>query len=256
MNYQELVRSNWGFIPEEGQEKIRCTQILLAGCGLGSNIALLAARTGFTNFILADGDSVKLGNLNRQAFRAEHIERNKAEMTAELIHEINPEAKIEVFPQFITTIDEMDNLVSKADLIINMVDPSPVIFQLNRFAIKQGKPVLFPLNIGFGGAVFIFTGYSATLEQMIGPETKPDEFFLNLVLKMEPQLPEYLKTHMAIKDRVMKDGSALPQLGIAANISSALIVTAMIRLTLGVPVEVAPQPLSLDSWQIVRGHSI
>lgn len=61
---------------------------------------MLAARTGFTKFILADGDKMEVNNLNRQPFSLCQTGRNKAGATAELIKEVNPEAEIEVFPQF------------------------------------------------------------------------------------------------------------------------------------------------------------
>ena len=145
MSYSDLVKSNWGFISSEQQEKISRTRVLLAGCGLGSNIAVLAARTGFTKFTLADGDVVEAGNLNRQAFRTEQCGRNKAGATAELIREINPRAEIEVFPRFISNNNEVAELVTGADQIVNMVDPSPVLFEINRLAAEQDKPSYFPL---------------------------------------------------------------------------------------------------------------
>ena len=74
-----------GFLSSEDQHAIAQTRVLLAGCGLGSNIAVLAARTGFSRFTIADGDVVDSSNLNRQAFRVEHLGRNKAEVTESLI---------------------------------------------------------------------------------------------------------------------------------------------------------------------------
>ncbi len=94
-NYAELTDRNWGFLTAQGQERIKEAKILLAGCGLGSNIAALAARTGFSRFILADGDRVEINNLNRQAFRLEDVGKNKAKATAELILEVNPEAEMD-----------------------------------------------------------------------------------------------------------------------------------------------------------------
>jgi len=110
-SYEELVKSNWGFISAESQEKIRHSRVLLAGCGLGSNIAVLAARSGFTKFVLADGDRVELSNLNRQTFRLEHLGVNKAEVVARLVYEINPQAEVDTFSQFITT-KEVEGLFS------------------------------------------------------------------------------------------------------------------------------------------------
>ncbi|MFC1982614.1 ThiF family adenylyltransferase [Chloroflexota bacterium] len=250
MTYQELVQSNWGFITIESQEKLKNNRVLLAGCGLGSNIAVLAARTGFTKFVLADGDSIELSNLNRQAFRVEHLGRNKAEVVGELIKEVNPQAEITVFSRFIETEEQVYSLVTKSDLAVDMIDPSPLMYQLNKIACSQGIPVLFPLNIGFGGAVLVFSSESASLEQILdqGIETKPEAFFLRLVEKLEPYLPRYLQGFVSIKDRVMQEGLSLPQLGIASHVTTALAVTALIKLTLGVSIKTAPYPLTLDCW--------
>jgi molybdopterin/thiamine biosynthesis adenylyltransferase len=256
MSYDELILSNWGFIDAESQTKLRAARILLAGCGLGSNLALLAARTGFTNFILADGDVVKLGNLNRQAFRREHLGRNKAEVTAELIKEINPQVEIEIFPQYISTETEVSNLVLKSDIIVNMVDPGRVLFQLHDIAIKQDKPILFPLNLGYGGLVLVFTKKSIPLEQIASPDTNPEDYFIKLALKMAPFLPQYLQQFIGLSKKAEDTNLPLPQLGIAANISSALTVTAMVKLTIGVPVALAPIPLCVDGWQPAKYNSV
>jgi tRNA A37 threonylcarbamoyladenosine dehydratase len=102
IEYAELVCRNMGFLNAQEQEKIKKTKILIAGCGLGSNIATVAGRTGFSHFILVDGDKVEITNLNRQAFRLNQVGMNKAEATGQLIKEINDQAEIEIFPHFIT----------------------------------------------------------------------------------------------------------------------------------------------------------
>lgn len=248
-SYAELIDRNWGFLSAQDQEKIKGTRILLAGCGLGSNIATLAARTGFTRFILADGDRVEISNLNRQAFRLEHVGKNKAEATAELIVEINPEVEMEILPHFITE-KEASALVTKADLIVNMVDPGPVIFALNQVARNQNKIVFFPINAGFGGVVLAFSPDSATLEKMLG-EIAKETLFLRLIEKIMPYLPylrSYAEKFSETMDDILRGTRPGPQLGIAASINAALVVAAMIRVVLGLPVKIAPEPLALDAW--------
>lgn len=249
MTYPELVKSNWGFISSETQKKVHDTRILLCGCGLGSNIALLAARTGFTKFILADGDIVSRGNLNRQAFRVSQVGRNKAQMTAEILKEVNPQIETEIFPNFIKSALEVETLTSKADMVVNMVDPGEVMFQINKMATAQKKPVFFPMNVGFGAVIMKFTHESARLEDLI-PPTKgaPDEFFLVLVEKMKEKLPTYLLQYMGVLDDLRKEQTSIPQLGIAAGINASLMVTAMIKTLVGEPMPLAPQPITLDSW--------
>ncbi|MCX6011906.1 MAG: ThiF family adenylyltransferase [Chloroflexi bacterium] len=247
--YDNLTARNWGFITPENQAKMRKTRILLAGCGLGSSIAVLAARTGFCNFIIADGDKVEISNLNRQAFRTNHTGRNKAEVTAELIKEINNEAEIKVIPRFIIENDVPD-LVKDADLVVNMVDPAPVIFTLTEKATARNKAVFFPLNIGFGGVVLAFTANSIKLDDMIPRETPKGEFFIRLAQKFAPYvpyLPHYMEMFSATMQEIIAEKRPGPQLGIAVNITSALTVTAMVKWVFGQPLKLAPEPLYLDS---------
>ena len=110
MDYKAFVDRNWGYIKAEHQEQIRTTRLLITGCGLGSNIASLAVRTGFTKFTLADGDNVEINNLNRQTFRVEHLGKNKAEVTAQLIREVNPDTEINIIPNYISN-KEAEGLV-------------------------------------------------------------------------------------------------------------------------------------------------
>src|SRR5579885_865073 len=55
----DLYLRNWAFIAPELQDRLAHTTLLTAGAGLGSVIAVLAARTGVQRFILADGDVVE-----------------------------------------------------------------------------------------------------------------------------------------------------------------------------------------------------
>lgn len=45
--------------------------------GLGSNIAMMLARSGIRHFVLADFDIVDESNLNRQHYFPEHLGRKK-----------------------------------------------------------------------------------------------------------------------------------------------------------------------------------
>ena len=249
-NYQEFLSRNWGFISPDIQSRIGETNILLAGCGLGSNIALLAARTGFTKFILVDGDSVETSNLNRQVFLSSHIGMNKAEATAELVKEVNPEAEIIAIPEFISE-HNIHNLVSRVEFIVNTVDPGPVLFKLNSEAQIQNKVVFFPLNIGFGGLTFVFTNRSSTLEEMIGDNVTVHEVFFHIInnaIVNIPYLADYIGDLSTSIDDILSGKLSGPQLGIAACINSVLIVTAMIKILRGEELILAPKPMAYDAW--------
>ena len=258
--YQELVRQNWGFLSSEEQHAIAQTRVVLAGCGLGSNIAVLAARTGFSRFTLADGDVVESSNLNRQAFRVEHLGRNKAEVSESLIREINPDAQVRAIPRFIQASDATD-LVADSDVVVNMVDPGPALNALVQAAQSQGRTTLFPMNVGFGGLVLAFGPDSPTMEDLVGPDAGRN-LFVDIVMKLMPSLPKYLWQYASVAQRIQLEGVPPPQLGVASSLTASLVVEAMVRVAKGSEIPLVPTFTALDSrepseclWPVDAGRS-
>ena len=66
---------------------------MLAGSGIGSNIAECALRFGFENITVVDGDVVELSNLNRQNYTEENLSEYKAEALYNRLKSINPNIK-------------------------------------------------------------------------------------------------------------------------------------------------------------------
>lgn len=77
-------------------EKFRNACVGIAGCGgLGSNIAVMLARSGVGRLIIADFDVVEPTNLNRQMYMIRHLGMLKAEALKSLTAEINPYISVE-----------------------------------------------------------------------------------------------------------------------------------------------------------------
>ena len=62
--------------------------------GLGSNIAILLARTGVGTLFLVDFDVVEPSNLNRQSYYISHLGLPKTEALKQQIEQINPFIKV------------------------------------------------------------------------------------------------------------------------------------------------------------------
>lgn len=65
------------------KEKFSNARVAVAGLGgLGSNIAVMLARSGIGHLLLVDFDTVDVTNLNRQMYMIPHLGRPKAEALA------------------------------------------------------------------------------------------------------------------------------------------------------------------------------
>ena len=71
-------------------EKLKKAKVCILGLGgLGSNVAVLLARSGIGYLKLVDFDIVEASNLNRQQYRISHIKMKKSEAISNIIIEIN-----------------------------------------------------------------------------------------------------------------------------------------------------------------------
>ena len=77
-------------------KKLKKTRVCILGLGgLGSNVAILLARSGIGFLKLVDFDTVETSNLNRQQYRISHIGMKKTEALKNIIKEINPFVEVE-----------------------------------------------------------------------------------------------------------------------------------------------------------------
>ncbi len=248
---QPLYSRNWAFIEGPLQDRLAAATIFTAGTGLGSVIACLAARTGFQRFILADGDVVEESNLNRQPFMRGQLGHNKASATAALIAAISPHATMDVVPQYVEG-RHFRELVTQSDLIVNTIDMESLAFvELNRIARAAGKTVLFPINIGWGGGLLVFTPDSMSLDDFIGGANGDDvatQVVYGILQRIPAGLPEYLRKLLpTYLSRTSDSWPYDPQLGVAAQVTAALAVRTAVSLIAGDRVRTAPDLIWCDT---------
>jgi len=166
---QEHRSRNLGLLTEEEQKAIDDKTLLVAGCGVGSLVAISAARLGFEKFILIDGDRVELSNINRQGYSSHDVGKFKVNALAKRIKQINPFAIIKKYPVFVD-IKNAAKFVHKTDIVIDAIDPdaAQAIIALHRAARKEHKTVIQPSDIGWGAMLQIFSPESVSYEEMIG----------------------------------------------------------------------------------------
>lgn len=244
-----MIDRNHHIIPEDLQKKIKETKLLFIGCGLGSQTAVLAARTGFVNFTLCDGDTVELSNLNRQQFFADDIGINKAEAVKKHILGVNPDCQITVFNKFIKDTEEANKLVSDADIIFNMSDPDEIFYDINDMAQDQNKLALCPLDLGYDSYVLAFDKSSPKIEEIIGGRIHGNQAFLSLIMKTKGGLPEEVAGLVADLAKFDKNEITAPQLGTTVYITSALMINACVMRLQGKSIPLAPNFICLRGVQ-------
>lgn len=206
------------------QEKIFNSRFLLIGCGLGSNIASLLARTGFQNFFLIDGDLVEDTNLNRQEFFQEEIGRNKAEVLATRIKKINPKIDVQISNKFLTENNELKKIAEWPDYIINTSDFSKGFFEFNILLSQKKKTIFCPFNVGTSSVVLVFDNSNLAIQHELNVSGLSDSQYFGLLLSKakDYEVPESFLSIFAL----LQEGriAYTPQLGLASNTTSAMIV--------------------------------
>lgn len=112
-------------IKNEGIEKLKNANVLVVGLGgVGSFAAEFLARAGVGNLTIVDGDTVDITNVNRQ-LPALHstVGKNKVEVVAERILDINPEVQLVPINEFLSP-ERMDEMLENNtfDYVLDCID--------------------------------------------------------------------------------------------------------------------------------------
>ena len=108
-------------------KKLKKAKVCILGLGgLGSNVAVLLARSGIGYLKLIDFDVVEASNLNRQQYRISHIGIKKTEAIKTIIKEINP----------FVEIDSLDIKVDRENILSVVEDIEIVVEAFDRAETK------------------------------------------------------------------------------------------------------------------------
>ncbi|HDR8182890.1 TPA: thiazole biosynthesis adenylyltransferase ThiF [Bacillus thuringiensis] len=141
-------------IGEEGQRKIREKHVLIIGAGaLGSANAEMFVRAGVGTVTIVDRDYVDWSNLQRQQLYAESdVENNlpKAVAAKKRLAEINREVRVKALVQDVTA-EELEELVTNVDVMIDATDNFETRFIVNDIAQKHYIPWIYGACVGSYG---------------------------------------------------------------------------------------------------------
>ena len=136
-------------LSEEQQRLLRAARVGIAGAGgLGSNAAMMLARSGVGNLIIIDGDRVEPSNLNRQHYFPVHVGQPKVEALAGQLRALNPDIRVDARMMWLDG-NNIPALLHEADLWIEALDDASAKALFASAAAAAGRRVI--CGSGMGG---------------------------------------------------------------------------------------------------------
>lgn len=233
---------NKNLITEQEQNNFRNLSIGIAGLSVGSCVLSALVISGGPKYIkIADFDTLEVTNLNRIKAKLKDIGKNKIQIAAKEVWELDPDAQLTLFENGITK-KNLKNFLSnkpKLDIFIDEMDNLPLKIQ-SRFLCRKLKiPVIMATDNGDSVLLdierFDLEPKREIFHGLIG-KIKPnslDNITYNDWLKLATKIVggEYLTTSMQDSlTQIGKSIPAVPQLGAIASVAGAAISLALRRI--------------------------
>ncbi|HSH90622.1 MAG TPA: HesA/MoeB/ThiF family protein [Ramlibacter sp.] len=141
----------------EGQERLMAAHALVIGAGgLGSPVALFLGTAGVGRITLVDHDTVDLTNLQRQiAHNMARVGTPKATSAQQAIADINPEVLVVPLVER-ADAQLLDELVARADVVIDCCDNFATRHAVNAACVQHGKPLVSGAAIRFDAQISVY----------------------------------------------------------------------------------------------------
>ena len=135
------------FTPEQRQ-RLNSARVGIAGAGgLGSNVAMMLARSGVGRLLIVDGDIVEPSNLNRQHYFPVHVGHPKVEALAEQLLALNPDIDVDAHMMWLDK-DNIPALLDEAELWIEALDGAESKALFASMALAAERPVICASGMG------------------------------------------------------------------------------------------------------------
>ena len=233
----KAFQRNYGFWNEEEQKCLSESKVAIAGAGGdGYQLGIKLAMMGVKNFSIADPEVFEEENSNRViGATSSNIGRNKAEVFRDMVMDMRPDAKVEIFNEGVNE-SNIEEFMRGSHLVLDETELTHLELgtMVAREARKNKIPDIFVMNLGFAALASSFhPEHGKTFEDIMGipkgsplDEVKDMELDFRRVLMYVPNYGD-IKTLMAVKD-----GAPLPSISAGVDVASAIGTTeAFLHLT-------------------------
>ena len=251
-DYAGAFSRNIGWVTEAEQQKLRNARVAIAGLGGVGGVHLLTlARLGVSRFNIADFDEFGLHNFNRQvgAFMST-IGRPKAEVVAEMVREINPEADIKIFAQGVTA-DNVDEFLRDVDAYVDGIDffALPARRMLFGVSYAKGIPALTAAPLGMGVSFLYFKPGGMSFEKYFRVEGRSEnEQYARFIAGLSPAMLQ--RSYLAAPGAVNFQERRGPSTMMSCNLCAGVMGVAVLKVLLGRgDLRPAPWAMQFDAYR-------
>jgi molybdopterin/thiamine biosynthesis adenylyltransferase len=137
---------------------LRDKSVLCLGVGTGgAHAAIELAKCGVGHFVLVDRDRLSVGNVVRHPGGISQVGRFKVHVLRDLIHDKNPDAKVETYPIDLNydSQEKLKELIDEADVVICGTDNRPSRLLINRLCVEANVVAVYggAFRRAYGGQV-------------------------------------------------------------------------------------------------------
>lgn len=178
INSEQIARNGGWYAPEEQQAVLDSRVSIVGVGGAGFPLGISLVRAGVQEFVVGDPDTIGVSNFNRHpgAF-VDTLGMNKAQVFADTVHRINPDANVTIYTEGMTA-DNVDDFAD-ADLVFDGIDFNLpwLSVMLHRAARDRGNTTMTGVELGSSAVLTSFNRNTKTFEEMMGfkPSTSLSE---------------------------------------------------------------------------------
>ena len=157
---------------EEGIQKLKESTVFVGRCGgVGGTVVNYLIRSGVGNLICAHGGKIVPEYLNRMQLAYEgDVGKPCVEAFRDKTEKINPASKIRYIDKNITEINDLDDVLSGVDVVIDAHPLFEERYELNEAALRLNVPMVSGAMYGDEGYVFSIKPRQTACMRCLYPE--------------------------------------------------------------------------------------
>jgi molybdopterin/thiamine biosynthesis adenylyltransferase len=243
---------NIGLLTEAEQKELLQSRVAVVGAGgVGGLHILTLARLGIGKFNIADPDTFEPVNVSRQFGAANSTYgRNKAEVLAEIVKDINPQAEVITFVEGVVE-QNLDEFLGDSKVLIDGIDFFEFAIRRKIFVAAREKGIyaVTCAPLGFGSTLQTFSPHGMDFDTYFG--TKENySYERNLAAFAAGLAPNpYHVTYLDLSKVRMTEKTG-PAVAPACTLAASLLSTEVVKIITGSQkVYAVPHYIQIDMYK-------